>query len=73
MPDLLIRDVPAEDLARIEALAARLRISPTDYLRRLLSQEAARLSSPVTSADLQRFASRFSDLDDPAVIRRAWS
>jgi hypothetical protein len=73
MPDVLIRDVPAEDLARIDALAARLKISPTEYLRRLLNQEAARLSSPVTPADLQRFTSRFSDLDDPSVIRQAWS
>ena len=40
MPDVLIRDVPAEDLARIDALAARLKISRTEYLRRRLHQEA---------------------------------
>jgi hypothetical protein len=72
MPDVLIRDVPAEDLARIDALAARLKISRTEYLRRRLHQ-AAHPSSPVTAADLQQFASRFSDLEDPEVMRRAWS
>jgi hypothetical protein len=74
VPDLLIRDVPAEDLARIDALAAGLKLSRTEFLRRRLHQvAAARSSTPVTSADLQRFASRFSDLEDPEVMRRAWS
>jgi hypothetical protein len=73
MPDVLIRDVPAEDLARIDALAAQLKISRTEYLRRRLHQEAARPAAPVTTADLQRFAARFSDLEDPEVMRRAWS
>jgi hypothetical protein len=72
MPDVLIRDVPAEDLARIDALAARLRISRTEYLRRRLHQEAHR-SSSVTPADLPQFANRFSDLEDPEVMRQAWS
>jgi len=73
MPDVLIRDVPAEDLARIDALAAQLKLSRTEYLRRRLHQEAARALTPVTTADLQRFASRFPDLEDPGVMRRAWS
>ena len=34
MPDVLIQDVPAEDLARIDALAARLKLPRTEYLRR---------------------------------------
>jgi hypothetical protein len=37
---VLIRAVPAEDLGRIDALAARLQISRTEYLRRRLHQEA---------------------------------
>jgi hypothetical protein len=73
MPDVLIRDVPAEDLARIDALAAGLKLSRTEYLRRRLHQEASRPSAPVTSRDLQQFAARFSDLEDPEVMRRAWS
>ena len=73
MPDVLIRDVPAEDLARIDALAEQLKLSRTEYLRRRLHQDATRPSTPVTSTDLQRFAARFSDLEDPEVMRRAWS
>jgi hypothetical protein len=73
MPDVLIRDVPAEDLARIDTLAAGLKLSRTEYLRRRLHQEAARPSGPVTAGDLQRFAARFSDLADPEVMRQAWS
>jgi hypothetical protein len=73
MPDVPTRDVPAEDLARIDALAARLKISRTEFLRRRLHQETAHPSSPVTPTDLQRFASRFSNLGDPEVMRQAWS
>jgi hypothetical protein len=58
---------------RIDALAARLKLSRTEYLRRRLHQEAARPSLPVTSADLQQFAARFADLEDPEVMRGAWS
>ena len=73
MADLLIRDIPAEDVARIDAHAARLGLSRTEYLRRRLRQEAARPLGPVTTDDLQRFASRFADLADDEVMRRAWS
>lgn len=73
VPDVLIRDVPAEDLARIDAHAARLGLSRTEYLRRRLHQDAARPSAPVTVEDLRAFSARFGDLDDPDVMRRAWS
>jgi hypothetical protein len=73
VPDVLIRDVPAEDLARIDAHASRLGSSRTEYLRRRLHQDAARPSAPVTVEDLQAFSARFGDLDDPDVRRRAWS
>jgi hypothetical protein len=73
MPDVLIRDVPAEDIARIDAHAARLGLSRTEYLRRRLRQEAARPAGAVTADDLARFAARFPDLADPEVMRRAWS
>jgi len=73
VPDVLIRDVPAEDLARIDAHAARLGLSRTEYLRRRLHQEAARPATPVTADDLRAFTARFGDLDDPEVIRQAWS
>lgn len=73
MPDVLIRDVSAEDLARIDAHAARMGISRTELLRRRIRQEAARSATPVTVDDLQRLGSRFSDLGDAEVMRGAWS
>jgi hypothetical protein len=73
VPDVLIRDVSAEDLARIDAHAARQGLSRTEYLRRRLRQDAARPVAAVTAADLERFSSRFADLGDPDVMRDAWS
>ena len=73
MPDILIRDVPAEDVARIDAHAAQLGLSRTEYLRRRLHQDAARPSSPVSADDLRAFSDRFGDLDDPDGMRKAWS
>lgn len=73
MPDVLIRDVPAEDLARIDGHAARLGLSRTEYLRRRLHQDAARPAAPVTVEDLRTFAARFADLDDRGIMRQAWS
>ena len=73
MPDILIRDVPPEDLARIDAHAARLGLSRSEYLRRRLHQDAARQTAAVTAADLRAFGARFADLGDPEVMRRAWS
>src|SRR5450755_3829812 len=73
MADVLIRDVPSEDLARVDANAARLGLSRTEYLRRRLHQDATRPATPVTVADLEAFAARFGDLSDPGVMRHAWS
>jgi hypothetical protein len=73
VPDVLIRDVPPEDLARIDAQAARLGLSRTEYLRRRLRQDAGRSDEPVTADHLRAFAARFGDLDDPEVMRDAWS
>ncbi len=73
MPDVLIRNVPPEDLALIDAHAARLGLSRTEYLRRRLHQEARRPGSPVTTADLDAFAARFGDLGDQDVMRQAWT
>lgn len=73
MPDVLIRDISAEDLARLDAQAARLKLSRTEYLRRQLHREASRSSGRVSADDLRRVSSRFADLEDPEVMRRAWS
>jgi class 3 adenylate cyclase len=73
MSDVLIRDVPDDVLAVIDQRAAGQGLSRSEYLRRQLSQEAARSQVTVTLADLQRFSELARDLEDPEVMRQAWS
>lgn len=73
MSDVLIRDVPDDVLAAIELHAAKLGLSRNAYLRRQLAQDASRSAAPVTQDDLRWFADTFRDLDDPEVMRRAWT
>lgn len=73
MAQLLIRDVPDDVVAAVDAHAGRLGLSRSEYLRRRLSQEARLSTSQVTADDLQAFADTFSDLADGDVIRSAWS
>ncbi len=73
MTDLLIRDVPDEVLAAIDARAQRVGLSRTEYLRRTLAREQAGLVTPVTVDHLSHFAERAADLDDAAVMGDAWS
>jgi hypothetical protein len=72
MTDMLIRDVPDEVIAAVDAHASRLGLSRSEYVRRRLAQDAAVTESPVTVADLASFASTFSDLADPDVMSQAW-
>jgi hypothetical protein len=72
MADLLIRDVPDEVVAALDADARRLGLSRSEYLRRRLTSVAATTSEPVETADLSRFADTFSDLADPDVMGQAW-
>jgi hypothetical protein len=72
MTDMLIRDVPDDVVAAIDAHAGRLGLSRSEYVRRRLAQDAASAESPVTTGDLERFARDYGDLADPDVISKAW-
>jgi hypothetical protein len=72
MTDMLIRDVPDDVIAAIDAHAGRLGLSRSEYVRRRLAQDAAASGLPVSVPDLTRFADVFSDLADPEVMARAW-
>jgi plasmid stability protein len=72
MGDLLIRDVPDDVIAQLDARAKRLGLSRSEYIRRRLAQDAAAAESPVSAGDLARFAAAFGDLADPDVMSRAW-
>jgi hypothetical protein len=70
--DVLIRDVPDEVLSVIDARAARLGLSRTQYLRRRLAQDAAQDAATVTADDLRSFGMEFADLADDEVMSAAW-
>ncbi len=72
MPDVLVRDIPEEVVAALDARASRLGLSRTEYLRRRLAQEAATTAEPVTVADLHQFSRTFADLTEPTVMKGAW-
>lgn len=72
MSDMLIRDVPEDVLTAIDANAARLGLSRSEYVRRELARVAQRSASSVTTDDLQRFVIAFSDLANADVMNQAW-
>jgi hypothetical protein len=72
MPDMLIRDVPEEVVAAVDARARRLGLSRSEYVRRRLAQDAAATGAAVSEHDLAWFDELFSDLGDPTVMSQAW-
>jgi hypothetical protein len=72
MTDVLIRDVPDDVIAALDAHAGRLGLSRSEYVRRRLAQDAALRGAPVSVQDLTRFSDRFGDLADPDVMSQAW-
>jgi plasmid stability protein len=72
MPDVLIRDLPDDVLAAIDAKARRAGLSRTEYIRRALSRERGG-AEDVSVEDLVAFADTFTDLADSDVMRQAWS
>lgn len=72
MTDVLIRDVPANVVAAVDANARRLGLSRNEYLRRNLLRETTQPDQGLTMQELTRFAETVSDLDDPAVMAEAW-
>jgi Ribbon-helix-helix protein, copG family len=70
--DVLIRDVPDDVIAALDAHAGRLGLSRSEYVRLRLAQDAARPGSPVSVEDLARFTEVFGDLADPDVTSQAW-
>lgn len=72
MTDILVRDVPDEVVAALDARALRLGLSRSEYLRRRLAQEAVAGPEAVTVDHLNVFAETFADLADPEVMKGAW-
>ncbi len=72
MTDMLIRDIPEEVVAAIDAHAARLGLSRSEYVRRRLAQDATVADRSVGVGDLARFAKTFGDLSNRGVMSQAW-
>lgn len=73
MSNLLVRDLPDPIIAALDAHAARLGLSRSEFVRRRLTNEAQRTSGRVTIEDLDWFARTFDGLADADPMRRAWS
>ncbi len=75
MTDILIRDVPEDVVAALDAQAKRAGLSRTEYLRRTLLRESAREGNQheVRLEDLRRLDELCADAGDPDVMRAAWS
>lgn len=73
MTDILIRDVPDEVLAAIDAKAKRVGLSRTEYLRRALARERTQANGPLGTDQLAQMAALIQDLDDPEIMTDAWS
>jgi len=72
MTDVLIRDIPDEVLAGVDAHAARLGVSRSEYIRRRLAADAATRTGSVTVEDLRRVGAQLADLADRSVMDSAW-
>ena len=72
MADVLVRDVPEEVLAGVDAHAAQLGLSRVEYIRRRLAADAATSGEAVSADDLHSFADLAVDLADPQVMGAAW-
>lgn len=72
MADVLVRDIPDDVLAGVDAHAARLGLSRAQYIRRRLAADATVSSDGVSRDDLRTFSDTFADLADPEVMAAAW-
>ncbi|MGH9091791.1 MAG: type II toxin-antitoxin system VapB family antitoxin [Acidimicrobiales bacterium] len=72
MANVLVRDVPDEVVAALDARAGRMGLSRSEYLRRRLAQDAAATGGATGADALARFSQAFADLADPEVMSQAW-
>ena len=72
MTDILVRDVPDDVVSALDARAAKLGLSRTEFLRRRLIQEATP-SEALSMDDFVAFSDTFADLGDSDVMKGAWA
>lgn len=70
--DVLIRDIPDDVLAGLDARAAELGLSRVEYIRRRLAQDAGMTRVAVSRDDLRRLGQAIAGLADEELMRGAW-
>jgi hypothetical protein len=70
--DILIRDVPDEVVAAVDAEARLLGLSRSEFLRRTLHQAFPKSNRAVTVDQLAAFEQTFAGLGDPELMDQAW-
>lgn len=70
--DLLIRDVPDDVVAALDAEAKRLGTSRAEVIRRTLSQAFPHERGAVTREDWTRFEDVYAGLADADLMEQAW-
>jgi hypothetical protein len=68
----LIRDIPDDVLAGLDARAAELGLSRVEYIRRRLAQDAGMTRVAVSRDDLRRLGQAIAGLADEELMRGAW-
>jgi hypothetical protein len=75
--DILIRDVPEEMVAELDAAAARAGVSRAEYVRRTLAAEAERVACgvrpPLTRDDWRQLHELTTDPADRDAMRGVWA
>ena len=72
MSDILIRGLSERTVAEIDRRASESGVSRNEYLRQWLDNEI-RPRVTVTDDDLARLSRLAGDIEDPEVMRQAWS
>ncbi|MCT1921941.1 ribbon-helix-helix protein, CopG family [Brevibacterium luteolum] len=72
MPNVLIRGLSDEAVARIDRSAEELGLSRNEFLRRQLEVEPARPAVTITDEHWKRSAEILADLADPDIMADAW-
>lgn len=68
----MIRDLPDDVLAGLDARAADLGLSRVEYIRRRLAQDALTTRVRVTAEDFERLGQAVAGLADEQLMREAW-
>jgi hypothetical protein len=71
--DLLIRNLSPEVVIALDLKAKNLGISRVEFVRRAITREVSATPGSLTEKHLAEMANRLKDLDNPEVMRGAWS